>query len=207
MPDLKTVNVNELIYLYFLKDEEALPLLIEYYRPMVLSLIRKNPSWYKAGRQAANDYIAEMDELMINCLERYRFSEDITFTTFYRQAIKNKLTDLHRFHSRRDLGRMYEIHSLDEQLNEDTVTTYEEVTASPNEELHEKTMAKERLDYLLGKLKASLDKEDYDILMLKLADHTNKEIAEIKNVSVKKVSKSLRLSRLKALEIDSKESL
>ena len=95
------VNINEWIYYYFIKDEDSLPFLIEYYRPAVTKLFYEKFSYTFKNYYTIDEYYSISDCTLIDCLSNYRFDYHNSFTKFYLHVLQNRMIDLFRTFSKK----------------------------------------------------------------------------------------------------------
>lgn len=62
-------NINELIYRYFQKDEEALAELIAMLRPGVMNVYQKKMEYKKTEPVYREEFLSMADLLLVDCLE------------------------------------------------------------------------------------------------------------------------------------------
>ena len=180
-------NINEYIYLYFLNDEEALSMLIDYYRPMVRAIISTRLQSRKVDSLAYREYLSCADTLLIECLYRYHVEAHKDFTSLYRCAFKNRSLDLKEKNDRKDFNYYSTPISLDQKICEDeSVYVGDTIPAKKMNVAHIAQCIVE-LDHIEEVLQKEFSLEEAQIFHLKKEGYSNKEISIQMHISVSKV--------------------
>lgn len=181
------MNINELIYLYFCKDEEALELLIKVFRPLVYSLIKKQYQ-YKIGiNDSKDDFIQIADQQLVLCLDSYHPNSDISFAAYYKFCLINRFANTNKKLKTDSLGNHPNTLSLDAKIKEDESNYYLELLEDQRENVHQKTLNKleyKRLMALSGKM---FSKEEQTILAYVMDDVNMTEIARRMDLTPRQV--------------------
>ncbi|MEY8544006.1 sigma-70 family RNA polymerase sigma factor [Dubosiella newyorkensis] len=182
-------NIYELIYLYFLKDDEAIARLIEYYRPLVYRLLKEKRSFSRTQDGWFEDRLALADTVLLDCLESYRPYQNIPFTVYYKSALQNKLIDEGKYEQRHSLNYHFDVVSLDRKVKEDGVTQYVDLIADPQAEHAKNTLIKDWIDSLQEQKLFSA--EDLEVIKLKAEGYKQSEISRMTGKSRKYIRKVL----------------
>lgn len=180
-------NVHELIYLFYLQDEEALQLLIEYYRPMVRAITASRIQSKKVDPLVIKEYLSLADTLLVDCLYRYRTDINKDFTSLYRQSFKNRSLDLLEKNARKSFSYYSTPISMDQKIAEDESIYLRDIIPAQKMDVQNIAFSKIQLQKIEDALDAHFTGEEARIFYLKKAGYTNKDIAEMLNISVKKV--------------------
>ncbi len=180
-------NINEWIYYYHNKDEEALPTLIEYFHPMVISLYNLMAS--------SNEYVnIEKDEFdsiahvtLVTCLENYRYFSSSPFYIYYYVCLKRKFIDALRLTMHGSFPSYVACISLDAKVYKDDTDNrlyYRDIVYNPYTIQEEAfVLGKCQKDYLLNCAQNEMSEMDYEILKLRHEGYTVQFIAEKFGVS------------------------
>lgn len=180
-------NINEYIYLYFLNDEEALPLMIDYYRPMVRAIISTRLQARKVDSLAYREYLSCADTLLIECLHRYHFDAHKDFTSLYRRAFRNRSLDLKEKNDRKDFNYYSTPISLDQKICEDESVYVRDTIPAKKMDVVKIAYSRVELNQIEEALKTNFSDEEAHIYHLKKEGYTNREISEMLQISVSKV--------------------
>lgn len=164
-------NINELIYLYHLKDEEALRLLIRHFRPMVTKIIQYHTLSQNVQDRA--DFYANADISLVLCLDRYRQEVHPNFSTYYYTVIHNSTVDMLRSLRRKSTLYREDTTSL-EGLAQSLQRPVGELFESSDGDTHDRVMARLRLEQLFDRA----DDRTRQILHWKARGCTVKETAD-----------------------------
>lgn len=181
-------NTNELVYLYFQKDEEALELLIEMFRPFARQCINKVFPYKVLTTQELDELYAEADMVLVECLHSYRIDQSVSFPVFWRQAFRNRLVDLQRLELRDQARGNGMVISLNQLIYEDGLTQLLDQFEDRKMNVHEQVLAKsdfaqmwEKLDELEWK---PIEKR---VIEWRLAGYNQREVADLCGRSTKYV--------------------
>jgi RNA polymerase sigma factor (sigma-70 family) len=168
------MNVEELVYLHHCKDEDALAQLIEYYKPMVCSLLKTSFDYMESDQDGRKDYEFEAQLALLDALENYQ-PDKCSFTTFYRSIFRNRLIDFCK-KEKRSKGPLYASISLNGTVRESSVT-YEELL-DEGIDLHTQTLDKVYSQQLILELKDHLNAREYKAFLMKLEGFTRAAIGK-----------------------------
>lgn len=180
---MKGVNVNELIYLFFAGNEEALPALIKYYRPAVCNILRETEISRNGYMSGLDDFCANADMLLLHCLYSYRTDRQKTFTGYYKRALINSLND--ELRNRYSTVVEAENISLDSRLHEADSTLLELQDAGVD--VHRDAMIRAQVTDVLADLKKQLAPMEYRCVLWKLEGRSNAWIERRSGFSRNKV--------------------
>lgn len=179
-------NINEFIYLYFLKDEEAIQLIIDYYRPLVMKLIRSKQAFSSKNDGWLEDRLALADTVLLECLHSYRIDQKASFTTFYKQVLSNRLIDEGKYDVRHQIKYHYDILPLDQHIKEDEAIRYIDAIPDPKTRNNYSLELNEILDAIENK--DLFTEVEATALKLRMEGYTQGDIA-------KKIGKSSKAVR------------
>ena len=115
-------NINELIYLYHLRDPEALALLIEAYHPLTASLQSLTPP-----DMEPEDYRQVADSVLVECLNSWRQDLNLSFSTYYKSVLVNRIRTLGRKWARKQPDPGATFVSLDDVLPDGDRSVHEAI--------------------------------------------------------------------------------
>lgn len=173
---MNEANINEFIYLYFLKDEEAIQLIIDYYRPIVLKMIRSKQAFSSKNDGWMEDRLALADTVLLECLNSYRIDQKASFTTFYKQVLGNRLIDEGKYDVRHQIKYHYDILPLDQHVKEGETIRYIDAVPDP------KTQNNYSLE--LNAILEAIENEDLfteveaKVLKMRMEGYTQSDIAQ-----------------------------
>lgn len=186
------MNINEYIYLFFQKDEEAIQLLIDYFRPMLGAICTAKGIRDNTNIVSRADIFSEADALLIKCLYQYRPDMAMGFNTYYRHSVSNLITDLFRYWSRHAIDYMNDTISLDSRISEAHDHYLGDFTEVLDYDVHHEVMIKLEWERCLSKASTLLSPIERTILDKKIAGWSSAEIAESYGVTMKKVQYTMR---------------
>lgn len=181
------MNPYELIYLYFLKDEEALPLLISQFRPITTVVLKDSYEFCRSDAHDRQDYYAMADLVMVDAIEHYRLNVNTPFEAFYKTCLKNRLIDAGRKSSRDYLTRPFEVISLDRQISSTSTTYIRDLVCPAREIQRDRAMDRVEVNYLIDSLRKQSDPLQYAIFNEYAAGYSMREISQRHSLSIKKV--------------------
>lgn len=180
-------NINELIYYYFMNDEEAFSALIEAFRPTTVAIIQ-----HRFHTRYAGDYLPLSDCVLYECLQRCRVDRWPFLKSFYSRVLENRLIDALRMEQTHSIQNYYPVFHLDQSVREDIEHYASDLIADPKMHIHEDVMVHTQKDYLYTLMNQNFTKEELDILVLKQQGYSTNEIAQLYQYSVRKVRYILR---------------
>lgn len=181
---MKIENVNEWIYYYHIKDEEALPTLIEHFKPMVQSMIKSMYASNEFMKSMQEEYESLANETLVNCLESYRFNSSSPFYMYYYMCLKRNYIDELRYNQHASFPANISTISLDMHIKENSNMYYLDVISDPFTLQEDKfVLSKCQRDHLLTCAKKEMSQMDYSILKLRHEGYSVTDIAQIYGVS------------------------
>lgn len=186
------MNINEYIYLFFQKDEEALPILIEYFRPMLSAICSSRGIHDHSNIVSRSDIFSEADALLIKCLYQYRPDMTMGFSSYYRHSVRNLITDLYRYWSRHAIDYMNDTISLDSRISDQHNHYLGDFTEASDYDVHHEVMVKLEWERCISKASCLLSPVENEILARKIEGWTSAEISQALGITMKKVQYTLR---------------
>lgn len=176
-------NIHFLIYLFFIKDEEAFGYLREIYQPMVNTIIC-NSNVSKDGHQLNRwDMLAIADTILLKCLYLFQIGRHFSFTAFYKRVLMNEFKDVYRVTSRQRIPDTYQHVYLDSKIKEEEGSYFVDQTIVSLDPTHKMVMgsimAKMYLDLILPKLNPTQRK----IFLLRLKGYRRIDICNRLKIS------------------------
>lgn len=185
------MNINEKIYEYFINDEEALLDLIEYFRPLVYTLMKQKMYNTYDDLWARNEMLSYMDLLLIECLHTYRLDSKASFKTYFMRCAQLRMYSVsarmqkHYFNA--------DVLSLDVFVQEDIPVYRVNKIEDPRFEPHSLMLA----DCIKNEAIQTFEGWKQEAFSLKLKGFNAKEIGQILHRNEKTVRKALNLIKLK----------
>ena len=180
-------NVQELIHLFYSGNDEALSLLIEYYRPMVRAITYSRIQYKGADTLAYKEYLSLADSLLVECLYRYRSDVKKDFTSLYRQSFKNRSLDLLEKNARKSFSYYSTPISLNQTIADSQGTYLSDAIPASNMDVEKIAFTNILLEQIEDTLQKDFSEEEANIFHLKKDGYSNSEIAAMKKISAKKV--------------------
>lgn len=196
---MEELNINEWIYYFFCKNEEALHMMIEYYRPMVVSILVEKAYNIQSSQYYFLEALNRMDFVLVDCLYRYQYTSKGTFTAFFRRCVLNEAKNINK-KLVREMGYEYNSFSLQDKINEEYRYCNSEFYTFEDSTLHDEVLLKLEVEYLLKDILNELNVKDHKVIYLKRQGLTTDEIAKILNVRQKTVRN--RILRIKKYLIE-----
>ncbi len=182
-------NLYEWIYSYFLMDEQAFKALVQYFRPITVAILYMLAPNIKDDYDR-NRYLLYADQVLYDCLILCRVDQYSKLKGFYRKVLRNRLIDLLKTEFNHSPERFYTVVSLDE-LDGNMSSYYYYIDNRFKMSVHEEIMLKLESDDLMEEIQAGLSPDEWTIFLLKKNGFTSKDIADILQISVRKVSYTL----------------
>lgn len=177
------MNINEYIYLYFIKDEEAYMALYNHFYPLIVSMMSRT----MADMYHMKEEMLEISyQVLYECLEKCRVDRYWYFTSYFKKCLFNRWMDFYNFEMRHDVSLKNETLSLDTKIKEHS-NTYHYDLITDGHIVHNQVMMKlerERLDALAQREFSYLE---LHILSLKRMGMKNTEIANLLHLEPAKV--------------------
>ena len=193
--EYKDINDNELIYLCCDNNEDAINLVIEKYKKVILSILKELLEQYNIVGYEVSDLYQEGLIGLLNAIHSYKESANISFYTYASKCIKNNIMTAIKQSFRqknRILNNSYSLDKLFEESNEAYYNILKDNSFEPSKVL----FAVENENDLIHRLKAKLSKSENIIFDLRIKGLRNIEIAELLNIDRKNVENTMfRISR------------
>ena len=177
------INVNEWIYYYFSKNEQALPTLIEHFRPMAISISKKKLCVSYFEYYTMDDYFAMVDTVLVECLESYRYDFNLSFVRLYYRAINNRIIDMLRKFYRYYYETYFCGLNFDSRIDEDDDFLIDKVYNSSHIPMDQFVLETIHVEYILDLALNELSEIEYSILEYRYAGYSSQEISVKLNVS------------------------
>ncbi|MDD3995341.1 MAG: sigma-70 family RNA polymerase sigma factor [Tenericutes bacterium] len=196
----KNINDYELIYLVEEKDENALNILYDKYKPIVDLKAKK---YLKYGKKIGLEYEDLYQEGMLGLSEAivsFDQEKNAQFKTFANLCMERQIFSLLKKASRKKHTLLNDSVSLDEKINDDENTLLDvffEKGTNPSE-LYEYKESKKELFEKIYSILTPLEKEVFD---LKINNFDYNEISQLLNKSYKSVDSSIQRIRIKVRKI------
>lgn len=196
----KNINDYELIYLVEEKDENALNILYDKYKPIVDLKAKK---YLKYGKKIGLEYEDLYQEGMLGLSEAivsFDQEKNAQFKTFANLCMERQIFSLLKKASRKKHTLLNDSVSLDEKINDDENTLLDvffEKGTNPSE-LYEYKESKKELFEKIYSILTPLEKEVFD---LKINNFDYNEISRLLNKSYKSVDSSIQRIRIKVRKI------
>lgn len=190
-------NLNEWIYLYHMKDEQALLALINYFRPMVYSIFSDHYAFLSGDEHLRSDAYNQADSLLVDCLDSYNENRSPSFVTFYRRCLYYRSINIMRSicHYYYDVDCQHL--PIDQKIKEDSMSSWHQLLADPNQNVDQRVMNDLIFDTILSMLKI----KDRKVLILRQCGFSAADIASILSISENRVYTSWARIKKKALEL------
>ncbi|WP_276926635.1 RNA polymerase sigma factor [Faecalibaculum rodentium] len=179
-------NINELIYLYHLRDPEALALLIEAYHPLTASLQSLTPP-----DMEPEDYRQVADSVLVECLNSWRQDLNLSFSTYYKSVLVNRIRTLGRKWARKQPDPGATFVSLDDVLPDGDRSVHEAIE-DPRVNVARQVQARYQLDALYRSVCKDRGAQAARVLSMRSMEYTLKEICERTGLSIGRVRYILR---------------
>ncbi|MCF0106818.1 MAG: hypothetical protein HUJ53_08660 [Holdemanella sp.] len=191
-------NIYEYIYYYFLMDEEALSILIAYFRPIVHNVIN-GTALENFEDVEEYEFLSLADVTLVNCIHSYRINQKAHFITYYKKAVQNQLYTF----IRKLCHYSYPAVSMDAKISEHTRYQYVDILGYPSTlDTHAHVLLKMEVEAYEKVVQRQLKSIDYDIFTLLKENYSNREIAKTLHISDSKVRYEIKKIQKLLLSID-----
>lgn len=174
----KEYNDNELVYLCCEDNEYAENVIIEKYKPYVLSILKSYLKEYNVLGMEIADLYQEGLIGLINAIKTYDEQKDASFFTYATTCIKSSLISALRSSFRqksRILNNSYSLDNLIEESNTSFYELFKDEKSDPDNIL----MERENSFDLITSIRNKLSKNEKTIFDLRLKGLRNEEIADL----------------------------
>lgn len=176
--DYKTLNDNELIYLCCENNEDAINLMIDKYKNVILSTLKEYMKQYNIIGIEVSDLYQEGLIGLMQAIHNYDTNRDILFYTYASACVRTSIISAIRQTFRkknRILNNSYSLDKLFDESNGNLYETFKDESNEPNKLL----MSEEEEKEFLSNIKSTLSKSEATIFDLKLNGLSNTEISEL----------------------------
>lgn len=176
--DYKDLNDNELVYLCCENNEYAENLIVEKYKPYVLTILKDFLKKYNIVGMEVADLYQEGLIGLVSAIKTYKEEKNITFYTYATTCIKSSIVSSmrHSFRQKsRVLNNSYSLDKLIEDTNNSLYDTLKDESNDPTKIL----MSEEETAGIISKIKSKLSKGELIVFELRLKGLKNEEIADL----------------------------
>ncbi len=188
--EYKDLNDNELVYLCCDNNEDAVSIIIEKYKKVILNILKELLEQYNIVGYEVSDLYQEGLIGLLNAIHSYRERENITFYTYASKCIRNNIMTAIKQSFRqknRILNNSYSLDKLFEESNEAYYNILKDNSFEPSKVL----FAVENENDLIHRLKAKLSKSENVIFDLRVKGLRNYEIADLLNKDRKYIENTM----------------
>ena len=196
----KEYSDSELLNLIKEESEEAKDILYEKYKYIIGLIIKKYTMSAKMLNIEYNDLYQEGMLGLSQAINNYSSHRNIKFSTFAFTCIERKIISAIKKANRKKHSILNESFSLDYTV-EDNRESFENIIASPNENIEEMLVLKEKKDYFVKKINDVLTPFEKKVYELKLNNYSYEQIADNLGKSYKSVESALFRVRIKLKKI------
>lgn len=190
---MERININEWLYYYFCKREDALPVLINYFRPMIVQLMKDKYESFNRDDYTLDDNLSKADTLLVECIEKYHYGYNTSFITYYRQCFINVIYSTLRSKYREQKLYKYDmVYGL--KLGEESITYIADSYPSKLG-VHDYVLKKIDMEQKFDKLVVGLNDLELKILNLKRLGYNSVQISKMLGLKPKQVQ--YRINKMK----------
>ena len=186
----KELNDNELIYLCCDNNEDAINLMIDKYKNVILSTLKDYMKEYNIIGVEVSDLYQEGLIGLMQAIQNYDTSRDVLFYTYASTCIRTSIISAIRQTFRKKNRILNNSYSLDKLFDEESGNLYETFKDESNEP-NKLLMSEEEEKEFLSNIKSTLSKSEATIFDLKLNGLSNTEISELLEKDKKYVENTL----------------
>lgn len=188
--DYKELNDNELIYLCAENNEDAVTLLINKYKNVILGILKEYLKEYNiVGIEVADLYQEGLIGLM-HAINHFDKEKDILFYTYASACIRTSIISAIRQTFRQKNRILNNSYSLD-KVFDDTENTLYEILKDETNDPNKKLISEETEKELLNEIKSKLSPTELTVFELKLKGLKNGEISDLIDKDKKYVENTL----------------
>ncbi len=174
----KELNDNELVYLCAENNEEAISLMIDKYKHVILSILKEFLSEYNViGIEVADLYQEGLIGLL-QAINTFDKNKDVTFYTYACTCIKTSIISAIRKTFRMKNRILNNSYSLDKLLEDSTTNLYD-IFKDENNDPNILLESEEEKNELIDTIKNKLSKNEKIIFELRLKGLSNSEISSL----------------------------
>lgn len=174
--DYKTLNDNELIYLCYENNEDALSLMIDKYKNCILNILKEYLKEYDVRGMEIADLYQEGLIGLIHAIKTFDKDRDNTFYTYANTCIKNNIVSAMRQSFRLKNSILNHSYSLD-NIIEDTNNNFYEIIKDEKSDPSNLLMDEEEKNDIINRIESKLSNNEKYIFELRLKGLTNSEIS------------------------------
>lgn len=176
--DYNKLNDNELVYLCYENNEEAEVILIDKYKPIILTILKSYLKEYNIIGMEISDLYQEGLIGLIHAIKTYDEAKDVKFNTYASTCIKTSLISSLRHTFRKKNRILNNSYSLDKLLS-DSENNFYDVLKDDSYNPTKVLLDTESSENLIKVIKSRLSKSECMIFDLRLKGLNNKEISEL----------------------------
>lgn len=176
--DYKNLNDNELVYLCCENNEDAENIIVEKYKPYVLTILKEFLKKYNIVGVDVADLYQEGLIGLVSAIKTYKEEKNITFYTYATACIKSSIVSAMRHTFRQKNRVLNNSYSLD-KLIEDTNSSFYDIFKDESNEPTKILLKEEETTNLISNIKSKLSKGELIVFELRLKGLKNEEIADL----------------------------
>ncbi len=180
-------NDYELVDLVNEENEEANNIIFKKYEPLILSLAKEMMKYVHNNGIDLNDMIQEGMIGLNSAIQTFRETKETLFFTYAKTCIKRKMIDLIIANNRQKNQALNNSISFDRDDDADLSYLVKDEFSNPEHMIINEETKKEIIEYAINELSTI----EYQIFELRINGFNYKEIAEILDISTKKVDNAL----------------
>lgn len=180
-------NDYELVDLVNEENEEANNIIFKKYEPLILSLAKEMMKYVHNNGIDLNDMIQEGMIGLNSAIQTFRETKETLFFTYAKTCIKRKMIDLIIANNRQKNQALNNSISFDRDDAADLSYLVKDEFSNPEHMIINEETKKEIIEYAINELSTI----EYQIFELRINGFNYKEIAEILDISTKKVDNAL----------------
>ena len=174
----KELNDNELVYLCAENNEEAVSIMIDKYKHVILSILKEYLNEYNViGIEVADLYQEGLIGLL-QAINTFDKNKDVTFYTYACTCIKTSIISAIRKTFRMKNRILNNSYSLDKLLEDSTTNLYD-IFKDENNDPNILLESEEEKNELIDTIKNKLSKNEKIIFELRLKGLSNSEISSL----------------------------
>lgn len=197
--DYRDYNDNEVLSYIYENNEEASEILYKKYEPLINLTATKFFKYCKSSGLELNDLIQEGMMGLTNAINHFDESKDTLFYSFARTCIERKMISIivsTRRQKHQVLNNSISFESFEDEQNKlDSILS--DNSLNPEQQI----INKEQTNNFFSKIKEELTDLEMQVLDLKMAGFTYKEIGDILDKDYKAIDNAVQRIRIKVKKI------
>lgn len=197
--DYRDYNDNEVLSYIYENNEEASEILYKKYEPLINLTATKFFKYCKSSGLELNDLIQEGMMGLTNAINHFDESKDTLFYSFARTCIERKMISIivsTRRQKHQVLNNSISFESFEDEQNKlDSILS--DNSLNPEQQI----INKEQTNNFFSKIKEELTDLEMQVLDLKMAGFTYKEIGDILDKDYKAIDNAVQRIRVKVKKI------